>query len=259
MDRRRPPVLGPRRHGRGPRRAAGEAGHGLVWSHYDVAWEEGLAAARGWAQDNGHLLAPLDATFQGYKVGIWMKNTAGRRPEGAGDRAAACPGPAGSVRSRRAFAGATRAVGGHQPRLVPGLAGGMAASLPPDPAASGDRRRAADGAGHSCTRASTWGGGCGRSGWGDRLTTVQQWMCVHVLGIEPAAEDAKPKPRRSQADKWAMNYAAAKQFYERGGHLRVPRQQMISPVPFFQSAWENQGPPETPPHMPPLRGGRGLP
>ncbi|MFE6098125.1 helicase associated domain-containing protein [Streptomyces massasporeus] len=42
---------------------------GMVWSHYDLAWEEGLAAARGWAAEAGHLLAPLDATFQGYKVG----------------------------------------------------------------------------------------------------------------------------------------------------------------------------------------------
>lgn len=61
-----------------------------------------------------------------------------------------------------------------------------------------------------------------RLGW-DRLTTVQQWMCEQVLGIEPAAEDEKPQPRRTQADKWAMNYQAAKQFYEREGHLRVPR------------------------------------
>ncbi|MGW2989948.1 helicase associated domain-containing protein [Streptomyces goshikiensis] len=41
---------------------------GMVWSHFDVAWEEGLAAARGWAAENGHLLAPLDATFQGAAV-----------------------------------------------------------------------------------------------------------------------------------------------------------------------------------------------
>jgi hypothetical protein len=61
-----------------------------------------------------------------------------------------------------------------------------------------------------------------RLGW-DNLTTAQQWMCEHVLGITPAAEDEKPPPRRSQADKWALNYEAAKQFYEREGHLRVPR------------------------------------
>ncbi|MFF9089909.1 helicase associated domain-containing protein [Streptomyces sp. NPDC014991] len=61
-----------------------------------------------------------------------------------------------------------------------------------------------------------------RLGW-DQLTTVQQWMCEQVLGIEPATEDEKPPPRRTQADKWAMNYEAAKQFYEREGHLQVPR------------------------------------
>ncbi|MFE3865248.1 Helicase associated domain protein [Streptomyces goshikiensis] len=41
---------------------------GMVWSHFDVAWEEGLAAARGWAAENCHLLAPLSATFQGAAV-----------------------------------------------------------------------------------------------------------------------------------------------------------------------------------------------
>ncbi|MFE4688101.1 helicase associated domain-containing protein [Streptomyces sp. NPDC056721] len=61
-----------------------------------------------------------------------------------------------------------------------------------------------------------------RLGWG-QLTGVQQWMCEQVLGIEPATEDEKPKPRRTQADKWAMHYEAARQFYEREGHLRVPR------------------------------------
>ncbi|WP_435838278.1 helicase associated domain-containing protein [Streptomyces chrestomyceticus] len=61
-----------------------------------------------------------------------------------------------------------------------------------------------------------------RLGW-DNLTTVQQWMCEQVLGIEPATEEEKPQPRRTQADKWALNYEAAKQFFEREGHLRVPR------------------------------------
>jgi hypothetical protein len=61
-----------------------------------------------------------------------------------------------------------------------------------------------------------------RLGW-EKLTTVQQWMCEQVLGIEPAGEDEKPRPRRTQADKWAMNLAAAQQYYRREGHLRVPR------------------------------------
>ncbi|MGW1093382.1 helicase associated domain-containing protein, partial [Streptomyces sp. NPDC002596] len=59
-------------------------------------------------------------------------------------------------------------------------------------------------------------------GW-DKLTGVQQWMLEHILGIEPASEDEEPKPRTSQAQKWALHLAAATQFYEREGHLRVPR------------------------------------
>ncbi|MFE9558755.1 helicase associated domain-containing protein [Streptomyces sp. NPDC006692] len=47
---------------------------GMIWSHSDVAWEEGLTAARGWASEHGRLLAPLDATCQGAPVGIWLKN-----------------------------------------------------------------------------------------------------------------------------------------------------------------------------------------
>ncbi|MFH8574202.1 helicase associated domain-containing protein [Streptomyces sp. NPDC017993] len=61
-----------------------------------------------------------------------------------------------------------------------------------------------------------------RLGW-ESLSTVQQWMCEHVLGIQPATEDEKPKPRTSQADKWAMHLTAAQQYYEREGHLHVPR------------------------------------
>lgn len=60
-----------------------------------------------------------------------------------------------------------------------------------------------------------------RLGW-DNLTTVQQWICGQVLGITPAVENEKPPPRRTQADKQPLNYEAAKRFYEREGHLRVP-------------------------------------
>ncbi|MFC8592974.1 helicase associated domain-containing protein [Streptomyces atroolivaceus] len=47
---------------------------GMIWSTVDVAWDEGLTAARAWAGLHGHLLAPLDATFEGAKVGIFLKN-----------------------------------------------------------------------------------------------------------------------------------------------------------------------------------------
>lgn len=196
----------------------------MVWSHYDVAWEEGLAAARGWAAEAGHLLAPLDATYKGYRVGIWLKNARAaarktqeidrRRAEGLPVQSSAgalsemrreqledidpawCP--AWPVEWQRCF---------HLVRLH--LQAGHL--LPTEP---GDVVRQGEDLGRWVRSV--------RFGWG-KLTTVQQWMCEHILGIQPAGEDEKPPPRRSQADTWAMNYAAAKQFYEREGHLRVPR------------------------------------
>ncbi|MFD8277559.1 DEAD/DEAH box helicase [Streptomyces flaveolus] len=197
---------------------------GMVWSHFDVAWEEGLAAARGWAAEAGHLLAPLDATYQGYRVGIWLKNQRAaarkareieqRRAEGLPVQSSAgalsderreqleeidpswCP--AWPVEWQRAF---------HLVRLH--LEAGR--PLPTEP---GDVVHQGEDLGRWVRTV--------RYGW-DQLTGVQQWMCEQVLGIEPAGEDEKPPPRRTQADKWALNYAAAKQYYEREGHLRVPR------------------------------------
>nr|WP_011113223.1 DEAD/DEAH box helicase [Streptomyces rochei]BAC76599.1 putative helicase [Streptomyces rochei]BAK19915.1 putative helicase [Streptomyces rochei] len=197
---------------------------GMVWSHFDVAWEEGLAAARGWAAEAGHLLAPLDATFQGYRVGIWLKNARAaarkaqeneqRRAEGLPVKSSAgtlsqtrreqleeidpswCP--SWPVTWQRCF---------HLVRMH--LDAGEAL-----PTEAGDVVRQGEDLGRWVRSV--------RLGW-DNLTTVQQWLCEQVLGITPASEDEKPKPRRTQADKWALNYQAAKQYYQREGHLRVPR------------------------------------
>lgn len=197
---------------------------GMIWSHYDVAWEEGLTAARRWAAEAGHLLAPLDATYKGYRVGIFLKNARAaarkaadieqRRAEGLPVETAAgalseerreqledidpswCP--AWTVEWQRCF----HLVRQHL------KAGG---TLPMEPGAVV----------HQGEDLGRWVRSV-RLGW-DKLTTVQQWMCEHILGIQPATEDEKPKPRRTQADKWATNYEAAKQFYQREGHLRVPR------------------------------------
>ncbi|MFC9878013.1 Helicase associated domain protein [Streptomyces libani] len=197
---------------------------GMIWSRFDVAWEEGLTAARGWAAQHGHLLAPLDATFQGAAVGIWLKNARAatrkaleieqRRAEGLPVESSAgamsqerreqledidpswCP--AWPVEWQRAF---------HLTRQHLDEGGTL-------PTAAGDVVRQGEDLGRWVRSV--------RLGW-DNLTTVQQWMCEQILGIEPATEDEKPPARRTQADKWAMNYEAARQFYEREGHLRVPR------------------------------------
>ncbi|MER7150635.1 DEAD/DEAH box helicase [Streptomyces lydicus] len=197
---------------------------GMVWSHYDVAWDEGLAAARGWAAENGHLAAPTEATYRGYRVGLFLKNA----------RAAA----------RRAVVGEQRHAQGLPVQSSAGaLSDGRREQLedidpawcpawPIDwqrcfhlvrthldadgalPVAPGDVVRQGEDLGRWVQSV--------RLGW-DQLTTVQQWLCEQALGIEPASQEEKPKPRRTQADKWAMNYEAAKQFYEREGHLQVPR------------------------------------
>ncbi|MGW2010322.1 Helicase associated domain protein [Streptomyces nigrescens] len=197
---------------------------GMVWSRFDVAWEEGLTSARGWAAQHGHLLAPLDATFQGAAVGIWLKNARAaarkaleieqRRAEGLPVESSAgamsqerreqledidpswCP--AWPVEWQRAF---------HLTRQHLDEGGTL-------PTAAGDVVRQGEDLGRWVRSV--------RLGW-DNLTTVQQWMCEQILGIEPATEDEKPPARRTQAGKWAMNYEAARQFYEREGHLRVPR------------------------------------
>ncbi|OSZ57671.1 helicase [Streptomyces pharetrae CZA14] len=197
---------------------------GMIWSHYDVAWEEGLAAARGWAEEHGHLLAPLDATYKGNRVGIWLKNARAaarkaaeieqRRAQGLPVESSAgalseerreqledidpswCP--AWPVEWQRAF---------HLTRLHLEAGGEL-------PLAPGEVVHQGEDLGRWVRSV--------RLGW-DKLTAGQQWMCEQVLGIEPAGEDEKPQPRRTQAEKWAMNYAAAKQYYEREGHLRVPR------------------------------------
>ncbi|MFJ1561956.1 helicase associated domain-containing protein [Streptomyces mirabilis] len=44
-----------------------------------------------------------------------------------------------------------------------------------------------------------------------------------VLGLEPANEAELQPTRRTQADRWAVNLAAARQFHVREGHLVVPR------------------------------------
>ncbi|MFM9608512.1 DEAD/DEAH box helicase [Streptomyces niveiscabiei] len=196
---------------------------GMVWSHYDVAWEEGLSAARGWAAEHGHLLAPLDATYQGYRVGIFLKNA----------RAAARK--AREIEQRRAEGLPVESLAGALPEERREQLEEIDASWCPSWPVTWQRcfhlvRTRLDAGEALPTEAGAvmrQGEDLGRwvqsvrLGW-DQLTTVQQWMCEQVLGIEPAGEDEKPK-RRTQADKWAMNYEAAKQFYEREGHLQVPR------------------------------------
>ncbi|MFC8582999.1 helicase [Streptomyces sp. NPDC057217] len=64
-----------------------------------------------------------------------------------------------------------------------------------------------------------------------KLTSVRQWMSEHVLGITPATEEEKPKPRTSQAEKWTRHCAATRRFHEHEGHLTVSRKHLEALVP----------------------------
>ncbi|MER5556270.1 Helicase associated domain protein [Streptomyces sp. NPDC002793] len=197
---------------------------GMIWSTVDIAWDEGLSAARAWAQLHGHLLAPLDATYEGAKVGIFLKNAraAARRADDNQLREAeglpadttgwvlseerreqleeidASWCPVWPVTWQRTFY-LTRL------RLEAGE---------PLPTRPGQALAQGEDLGRWVQAV--------RTGW-HKLTGAQQWMCANVLGIEPADEAEKLKPSMSQAQKWAIHLTAAKQFFEREGHLKVPR------------------------------------
>lgn len=73
---------------------------GMIWSHYDVAWGEGLTAARGWAAKAGH---PLGASLPAVP----------RHRAGPDEVRCRCVyGAVGCVLPRRPFAWATQPRGG---------------------------------------------------------------------------------------------------------------------------------------------------
>ncbi|MEU3317427.1 Helicase associated domain protein [Streptomyces sp. NPDC006662] len=199
---------------------------GMVWSERDVAWEQGLTAARGWAAEHGHLLAPTAAVWRGHPIGIWLKNAraAARRitenqrrqaeglpvvplawsmPEERLDQLedidpAWCP--AWSTAWQRGFTLLRRHL----------EAGGQVPQAPGEAVIQGEDLG-------QWVKTQRWN-------W-HTLQTGQQWLLGSVLGLGPASahEKARAQGRMSQAHKWALNLAAATQYHHREGHLNVPR------------------------------------
>ncbi|NEB75833.1 DEAD/DEAH box helicase family protein [Streptomyces sp. SID14478] len=197
---------------------------GMVWSHRDLAFDEGLTAAREWAEVHGHFLPPLTAVWNGYPVGNWAKTQRaaakladaieGRRAAGepVGPETGALPDArrealeeidaewcpaAWDLAWQRAF----RLVRIH-------LAGG--GGLPSGP---GDVVVQGEDLGRWMQAQ--------RYGW-EQLSTAQAWLLANVLGLEPASEDERPV-RRTQDHKWLLNMSAARQYHAREGHLNVSR------------------------------------
>ncbi|MET9017775.1 helicase associated domain-containing protein [Streptomyces olivaceoviridis] len=60
---------------------------GMVWSHHDVAGEEGLTVARSWAAAHGHFLPPVSAVGRRRSPDRGMGQEQARTgPESAGER-----------------------------------------------------------------------------------------------------------------------------------------------------------------------------
>ncbi|MET8747184.1 Helicase associated domain protein [Streptomyces sp. NPDC004728] len=199
------------------------AGLGMVWSHQDIAFEEGLTAARAWATVHGHLLPPATAVWDGYPVGTWAKNQryAARAADANAQRqeaGLAVESSAGALTEARRAALEEIDPGwcpvwdtGWQRcfRLVQNLLQDGGAL----PVAAGKVIVQGEDLGRWVTAQ--------RHGW-EQLLPAQQWLLDNVLGIEPAEETERPV-KRTQDDMWALNLAAARQFHGREGHLRVPR------------------------------------
>jgi hypothetical protein len=66
-----------------------------------------------------------------------------------------------------------------------------------------------------------------RLGW-DQLLPAQAWMLENMLHLSPAGPEERPPAPRTQADKWALNIRAAKEFHAREGSLQtVPRKAVV--------------------------------
>jgi superfamily II DNA or RNA helicase len=207
-----------------PARAAELEELGMVWSHWDVAFQEGLSAAREWAAEHGHFLPPTTAVWNGHPVGVWAKNlrTAGRRTaEIEARREAGLPAgsTAGALTEER-----RDALDAIDPSWCPAwpvawqrayvLCRQLIEASAPLPTAPGQTTVQGEDLG-AWVQAQ-------RLGW-DALLPAQAWMLEHMLSLSPAEPDERPQAPRTQADKWAVNIRAAKQFHAREQGLQAPR------------------------------------
>lgn len=196
---------------------------GMVWSVHASAWEAGLDVARAYAALHGHCLPAAAVVFDGFALGVFMKNAragAKRARENAARRANGETGLsyAGELSQER-----REALDEIDPGWCPEWdiawqrnlrlllahvkAGGTLPACTGEVVAQGEDLGAWIAA--------------QRTGW-DKLVPAQQWL-LESIGIDPdEAVPARPAVR-SQADRWETNLTAARQYHARKGHLRPAR------------------------------------
>ncbi|MFJ4412220.1 helicase associated domain-containing protein [Streptomyces sp. NPDC088910] len=195
----------------------------MVWSHWDVAFQEGLSAAQGWAAAHGHFLPPTTATWNGHPVGVWAKNlrTAGRKAaeiEARRKQGLPVGSAVGALTEER-----RDALEAIDPSWCPAwpVAWQRCYKLRRNLIEAG---ATLPGPGESTVQGEDLGAWvlAQRLDW-DALLPAQQWMLEYMLNLSPAGPDERPPASRTQADKWNANMAAARQFHAREGHLQPSR------------------------------------
>ncbi|MET8788467.1 Helicase associated domain protein [Streptomyces sp. NPDC004589] len=195
----------------------------MVWSHHDVAFDEGLTVARAWTAAHGHFLPPATAVWEDLPIGVWAKNqraAARKALQNAELREAgqSVPSHAGELPESR-----LEALEDIDPGWCPAWDIGWQRCFRLTHTHLEAGGQLATGGGELVVQGEDLGAWttAQRLGW-DKLLPAQQWLLDSVLGLEPAGEDERPA-RRTQDDKWALNVAAARQYHAREGHLTVPR------------------------------------
>lgn len=186
---------------------------GMVWSHPDHVFNEGLSVARAYHTIHGHLAAPHEAALDGYPLGTWLANrrrearipadapgalTAARRKALADIDPYWCP--EWDVAWQRRYVLLRRHITeGGSPDIAPG------------------HMRAGENIGQWLTRQHT--------SW-DMLSSGQRRL-LSEIGLGPSTE-GPPAPghvgRMAQDEKFRRNLAAAQAYAQREGHLNIPRQ-----------------------------------
>lgn len=183
---------------------------GMVWSHPDHVFNEGLSVAGVYFTLHGHLAAPQRAAVDGYPIGTWLANRRreARLPAGAPGALSAARRkaleevdpywcPEWDVAWQRRYVLLRRHVAeGGFPDIAPG------------------HMMAGEDVGLWCARQ--------RAAW-DTLTDEQRRL-LSGLGTTPSTGGAPSAGRVAQDDKFRRNLAAAQAYARREGHLNIPRQ-----------------------------------
>ncbi|MET9499726.1 helicase associated domain-containing protein [Streptomyces sp. NPDC006552] len=205
-----------------PERVRELDGLGMVWAPREDAFADGLTAARAWAEVHSHFLPPATAVWNGYPVGKWAKNM--RDAARLADRIAArreagepVGSEAGALTDER-----RQALDDIDPGWCPAWDTGWQRCLRLVQAHLAGGGSLPTGAGDVVVQGEDLGRWVNAQRYSyEQLLPAQQWL-VNALGIEPAEEEEQPV-KVTQAHKWALNLAAARQYRAREGHLNVPR------------------------------------